>query len=120
MGQLKSDGKAINVVAPAGIIPFGELVRIDGWNGITLGELVAADTERAMALEVSSERIWYVSIPAAVVAPKGTYLYWTAGAGYKTGAADLAAAVVGSPVALVEEAVDANDIAGLRVLNVGP
>src|SRR4249920_290727 len=114
MGQLKSDGKAVNVpVVPAGQYNFGELFRINGWNGIAMKTVNTADTIRAMALEVSSERIWYVLIPVA--AAQGVYLYWTAGAGTKRGDTDLTATVTGTPVAVVEEAKDGNNIVGIRV-----
>jgi len=121
MGQLKSDGKAVNVpVVPAGQYNFGELFRINGWNGIAMKTVNTADTTRAMAMEVSSERIWYFSIPAAVAAAQGAYLYWTAGAGTKRGDTDLTSTVTGSPILAIEEAKDANNVVGARVLNVGP
>lgn len=121
MGQLKSDGRAINVpVVPAGQYNFGELFRINGWNGIALKTVNTADTIRAMAMETSSERIWYVLIPVAVAAAQGAYLYWSAGAGTKRGDTDLSATVAGTPVCVVEEAKDANNVVGIRVLNVGP
>jgi hypothetical protein len=121
MGQLKSDGKAVNVpVMPAGQYNFGEMFRINGWNGIVMKTINTADTNRAAAMEISSERIWYFLIPAAVAAAQGAYLYWTAGAGTKRGDTDLSATVAGTPVLIVEEAKDGNNIVGARVLNVGP
>jgi hypothetical protein len=121
MGQLKSDGKAVNVPAvPAGQYNFGELFRINGWNGIMMKTVATADTNRAAAMEVSSERIWYCLLPAGVTGTLGQYLYWTAGAGTKRGDTDLTATVTGTPVAVVEEAKDGNNIAAIRVLNVGP
>ena len=69
MGQLKSDGRAINVAGvPAGQYNFGELFRINGWNGVMLKTVNTADVTRNAAMEVSSERIWYFTIPAAVAA----------------------------------------------------
>jgi hypothetical protein len=121
MGQLKTDGRAVNVpVVPAGQYNFGELFRINGWNGIAMKTVNTADTIRAMAIEVSSERVWYFTIPAAVAAPQGAYLYWTAGAGTKRGDTDLSATVAGTPVLVVEEAKDGNNVIAARVLNVGP
>jgi hypothetical protein len=124
MGQLKSDGKATTgatFTAPGGqIINFGDLYRLNGWNHIALAKVAVADTVRAYGGEFSSERIWYVLLPAALNPAVGDYLYWTAGAGFKRGDTDLAAAVVGSPVAKVEEAKNANGYAAIRVLNVGP
>lgn len=118
MGQLKSDGRAVNVTFAAGVITFGDLYRVDGWTGIALEDFASGESPRAGALEVSSERIWYIKIPAAVVAPRGTLLYWTAGAGMKRGDTDLTATVTGSPVVKVEEAVDANDWCAVRVINI--
>lgn len=125
MGQLKSDGKAINVTVPAGEVEFGELYSIGAafgtrWNGIALSPVASGDTKRDIAMEVS-ERIWYVELPAGVTGAKGTYLYWTATGAFKTGSTDLTeTATTTAPCAIVEEAKDANNIAGIRVLNVGP
>jgi len=122
MGQLKGDGRAINVpVVPAGQYNFGELFRINNWNGIILKTINTADAIRAAAMEISSERIWYVLMPAAVAAAQGDYLYWSSGAGTKRGDTDLVVtAVVGSACCKVEEAKDGNNIVGIRVLNLGP
>lgn len=121
MGQLKHDGKATQggFTAPAGDFPFGDLFRINGWNGIALTHIAAADTVRSLDLEIS-ERVWYVKLPAGVAGTQGTYLYWTAGAGLKRGDTDLTATATGTPVAIVEETKDANNYAAIRVLNVGP
>lgn len=122
MGQLKSDGRATQggFTWPAGTFTFGDMYRLNGWNGVILKNIAAADTVRVADMEISSERIWYVKLPAAVAGTQGQYLYWTAGAGLKRGDTDLTATVTGSPVAIVEEAKDANNYAGVRVLNVGP
>lgn len=122
MGQLKSDGRATlnGFTWPAGVITFGDMYRLNGWNGIALKNIAAADTLRVADMEISSERIWYVKLPVAVAGTQGTYLYWTAGAGFKRGDTDLTATVTGSPVAVVEETKDANNYAAVRVLNVGP
>jgi hypothetical protein len=121
MGQKKSDGKATNVAPyPAGQYNFGEFFRINGWNGIAMKTVNTADTARNAAFQIDTESIWYVTIPAAVTGAVGDYLYWTAGAGTKRGDTDLTATVTGTPVAKVEEAKDANNIAGIRILNVGP
>ncbi|SRR6266542_5490166 len=119
MGQLKSDGRAINVVIPSSTaITFGELYRIDGWTGIAMKTIAATDTDKNMSFEVSSERIWYVKLPAGVTAARGTRLYWTTGSGFKAALTDSSESVVGSVMAIVEEAKDANDYAGVRVVNV--
>lgn len=121
MGMLKSDGKATNVVAPSGVWNFGELARIGSWNGIVMKDVAAADTARGMALEIS-ERIWYVTIPN-IAATKGLLLHWTTGgseaAGYR-GQTALQIAANGPACCIVEEGKDANHVAGIRVLNLGP
>jgi len=117
MGQLKSDGRAINVTFPAGTINFGEVYRIDGWTGIAMKDVAAGDTIRTGAMEVASERIWYVKVPAGVNGARGTMVYWTAGAGFKSGQTDLSSTVAGAPVAKIEEVRDGNGYAALRLLN---
>lgn len=123
MGQLKGDGKATTgavFTAPAGVINFGDLYRLNGWNHIALQKIASTDTVRAYGGEISAERIWYVLLPGALNPAVGDYLYWTAGAGFKRGDTDLTATVTGSPVCKVEEAKNANGYAAVRVLNVGP
>lgn len=123
MGQLKHDGRATQggVTAPAAqAITFGDLYRINGWNGIAMKTIGASDTIRTMDMEIAPDRIWYIKVPAAMSPAVGDYLYWTAGAGFKRGDTDLATAVVGAPVAKVEEVKDTNNFAAVRVLNVGP
>lgn len=123
MGQLKSDGRASSggYTAPAGqVISFGDLYRLNNWNHIALASIGASDTVRAYGAEYAPDRIWYVKVPAGLAPSVGDYLYWTAGAGFKRGDTDLAAAVVGSPVCKVEEAKNSAGYVALRVLNVGP
>jgi hypothetical protein len=122
MGQLKHDGRATQggYTWPAGTYAFGDLFRLNGWNGIILQSIAAGDTVRSAGMEISSERIWYVKFPAALNPAVGDYLYWTAGAGIKRGDTDLTATVTGSPVCKVEEAKNANGYAAVRVLNIGP
>ena len=120
MGQLKHEGRATQggFLAPAATnIVFGDLYRIDGWNGAALKAIAAADTVRTLDLEISAERIWIIKLPVALNPAKGDALYWTAGAGFKRGDTDLAAAVVGSPAAKVEETKDANHWCAVRILN---
>lgn len=118
MGQLKSDGRAIDVTYPAGVITFGDLYRIDGFTGIALVDLASGETPRAGALEIASERIWYVKTPAAVGdGARGDRLYWSAGAGFKRGDTDLTETVTGTPVAIVEEIRDANGWTAVRLVN---
>lgn len=122
MGQLKHDGRATQggYAAPAGqALTFGDLYRINQWNGIALKTIGSADTLRNLDFEIAPDRVWYVKLPAALNPALGDVLYWTAGAGFKRGDTDLAAAVVGSPVCKVEEVKDANGYAAVRVLNLG-
>lgn len=121
MGQLKHDGRATQggYTWPAGTYTFGELFRLNQWNGIILKTIAAADTVRVADMEIAPDRVWYVKLPAALSPAIGDVLYWTAGAGVKRGDTDLAAAVVGSPVCKVEETKDANGYAAVRVLNLG-
>src|SRR5262245_24315306 len=122
MGQLKHDGVATQggFAAPAATaITFGELYRINQWNGIALKAIGASDTLRNLDFEISPARVWYIKLPAALSPAIGDVIYWTTGAGFKSGATDLSATVSGSPCAKVEEVKDANGYAGVRVLNIG-
>lgn len=121
MGWLKHEGDAVDVSAPAGEdLTKGELYRIDGWTGIAMSTVLHTDPELGLALEVSN-RIWYVELPAGVTGARGDSLYWSAGAGFKAGSTDLVAtgALGQQPCAIVEEAKDTNNIAAIRVLNLG-
>jgi hypothetical protein len=123
-GQLKHDGRATlgGVTVPAGDFYFGELFRISGWTGIILKTVLTADTDRNADFEIAPDRIWYIPIPAAVAGTKGQYLYWTtaAAATLQRGDTHLTATVAGVPCVLVEEAKDGNNIAAVRILNIGP
>lgn len=121
MGQLSHDGRATDggFTFPAGTINYGDLYRLNGWNGIAMKTIAAGDTVRTADMEISSERIWWVLLPAGLTPAVGDPLYWTAGAGFKRGDTDLAAAVVGAPVCKVLEAKNSNGYARVRVLNVG-
>lgn len=119
MGNLKHEGDAVDVVAPAGQEIFkGELYRIDNWNGIAMSHVLPTDPELGFAMEVR-RRVWYVQLPAATAAARGDVLYWTAGTGFKRGSTDLSATVAGAPACKVEEAKDGNNIAGIVPLNIG-
>lgn len=124
MGQLKHDGRATlgGVTWPAGVITFGDLYRVDGWTGIAMKSIASADTDRSADMEIAPDRIWYINCPAALNCTKGQYLYWTtaAAATFQRGDTHLTASVNGAPCAIVEEAQDANDVAAIRVLNIGP
>lgn len=121
MGNLKHEGDAIDVVSPQTVdITKGELYRVDGWNGIAMSTVLTTDPEAGLALEVSN-RIWYIAVPAGLAAARGDVLYWSATEGFKVGGTDLVAAGTAGalgPACKVEEAKDANNVAGVRVLNV--
>lgn len=117
MGNLKQKGKAINFVAPAGwTVIKGELYRVDAWNHIALSTVLPTDPELGYAGEVS-EDIWYVQLPSGLTANKGDILSWPNANATNVGILSL---TTGSahPACKVEEAVDANNIAGIRVLNI--
>lgn len=122
MGQLKHDGRATQggFTWPAGTYTFGELFRLNQWNGVILKTVASTDTVRNADMEIAPDRVWYVKLPAGVTPALGDFLYWTAGAGTKRGDTDLTATPTGSPVAKVEEIKDANGYAAVRILNVGP
>jgi Uncharacterized conserved protein (DUF2190) len=121
MGHKISDGKAIDIQAPAAqVMNKGDLYRVNGWTGIAMNTVLAADTDRGLALEVSSEHFWKVKLPAAVTPAVGDLLYWTAGAGFKKGDTDLTATITGTAVAKVLETKNANGYATVRVLNNAP
>lgn len=91
MGRKITDGRAIDVVAPAAqLIEKGELYRIDGWTGFAMDQIDATEVDRAFALEVC-ESLWRVKVPAATAAARGDFLGWTTGAGFKKGSTDLSA-----------------------------
>jgi hypothetical protein len=121
MGQLKGDGKATDQAVPdATAVTFGELYRLNGWNCIASENVTAQTPGPVISWEISSERIWYVKIPA-IAAAKGDYLFWATGAGFKKASTDLVISGTGGatgPACKVEEAIDANGYAGVRVLNV--
>jgi hypothetical protein len=121
MGQLNSDGVATDggFTFPAGVYNFGDLYRLNNWNGICLANIAAADTVRSADMEISPARTWWVLLPAGLNPAVGDPLYWTTGAGIKRGDTDLAAAVLGAPVCKVLKAKNANGYACVRVLNVG-
>lgn len=121
MGNLKHEGKAVDVVAPASTtILKGELYRINKWNGIAMAGVLPTDPSLAFSME-ASERIWYIKIPSGVAAARGDVLWWSATETFKAGPSDLVITGTSNaigPACKVEEAVDANRIAAVRVLNI--
>jgi hypothetical protein len=124
MGQLKSDGRATlgGMTWPAGVITFGDLYRLNGWTGVALKNIAAADVDRNADMEIAPDRIWYVKLPAGVAGTLGQYLYWTtaAAATFQRGDTNLSVTAAGQACCVVEEAKDANNYAAVRILNNGP
>jgi hypothetical protein len=120
MGMKKTEGGAVNIVAPGSTaMAFGELYRVDGWTGLALRTVTATDTERGLALETDCNSVWYFSIPSGLAAARGDLLWWATGTGYKVGATDLVAAGTSGatgPAVKVEEAVDSSFVIAGRVM----
>jgi len=117
MGHLYSDGKAIDVVAPAGTINFGDMYRIDGWTGFAMDTILPADVDRGMALEIS-ERIWKIKLPAGITPVVADHLDWDAvGVTFKAGDTNLVIAGAGVlGVAKVLVVKNANGYAAVQLL----
>lgn len=127
MGQLKHDGRATleGITWPAGVITFGDLYRVNGWTGVAMNNFASGESPRVGAMEIAPDRIWYVKFPSALNSVKGDYVAWASAtaATFQRGDTNLEAFVLAThkfPCALVEEAADAADYAGIRILNVGP
>lgn len=119
MGRKASDGKAVDVVAPAGQYDFGELFRIDGFTGVALSTINTADTDRGLALEVS-DCIWWFKVPVGVGTTRGIFLYWASGAGVRRGDTHLqatAGTAGDQPVGKVETVRNANGYAAVKLFN---
>lgn len=118
MGRKKTDGEAVDVVAPAATaVQKGELVRIDNFSGFALDDITTTEVDRGLALEVS-QAIWKVKVPVGTCATRGNYVQWSAGAGFKTSATDLAdgtaARALGS-IGMVEEVRNTNGYAAIKL-----
>jgi hypothetical protein len=120
VGRKASDGQAVDVQAPGATqIDFGELYRIDGFSGIALSKIGASDTDRGLALEVSSS-IWWVKTPAAVGVTRGAFVYWTSGTGFKKSSTDLSntAGTAGDqPIGKVETVRNSNGYAAIKLFD---
>jgi predicted RecA/RadA family phage recombinase len=116
MGNLIGDLKAVDVIAPAGIINKGDLYRISEFTGFALSQVNAADTDRGFSLEIAMNRHWKVKVAAGINPAVGALLYWTAGAGFKDGFLDLTAAVTGAPMVKVVEAKNAAGYLGVTLV----
>lgn len=122
MGRYISDGLSVDVEAPASThIEKGEFYRIDGWNGVAFDDVTASEVDRSVALDVSLA-LWRVKVPSGKAGTRGGYLFWTAGSGYKAGAAALVDAPVAADdvaCAKVEGVRNSDGYATIRVLNNG-
>jgi hypothetical protein len=120
MGHMLTDGKAIDVVAPAGTINFGDLYRISGWTGFALDAIAVGDTVRDLSLEIS-ERVWKVKLPAGITPVVGDHLAWDAvGTAFKIGDTNLViagAGVIGVCKVLMVK--NANGYAAVRLTQQG-
>jgi hypothetical protein len=72
-----------------------------------------------MAFEMDTNAMYSVKFPAALSPAVGDVVYWTAGAGFKRGDTDLAAAVVGSPAFKCLTTKNSSGYVIGRVLNIG-
>jgi len=105
-----SDGRAINIVAPKDV-KKGDFVHYKGWNGIAMETKSSGED---LAMEISTERLFYVTIPNSISdgdAALGKILY--------TDDSGVLTATAGSNMAALKvvEAVDANKVVGVRLLN---
>jgi len=120
MGRKASDGQAVDVQAPGATqIDFGECYRIDGFTGIALSQIGASDTDRGLALEVSSS-IWWIKVPAAVGTTRGAFLYWSSGTGFKVGGTALqntAGTAGDQPIGKVETVRNSNGYAAVKMFD---
>ena len=89
MGRKVTDGLAIDVTAPAGTVEFGEMYRIDNWTGFAMDEILPAETDRGLALDISMA-VFSCKVPVGVATVRGDFVNWTTGAGFKSGPTDLA------------------------------
>jgi len=115
MGHKYSDGKTVPIAAaPAGGFQAGRGYRANGWNGVA--ELDAAVGARA-DLTIDSNFMFWIKVPAAVAGAQGDVIYMPPAGG---AAETVATATATGNVAAfkVHEAKDANNVVGVRVLNV--
>lgn len=109
-----TDGRTINVVAPAGGVMAGRLYRINGWNGVAEVDAAAGET---FAMNIDPVFTFYIPMPSGVAAALGDVLYMPTASG-GTGATALTATATSNVAAVkVHQAKDANNIVGVRLLN---
>lgn len=110
-----SDGKTIDVVAPAGGVVKGRLYRISGFNGVAEVDAAAGAT---FALNIDPTAIFSILTPAAYAPAVGDVGYLPP-ASPQTGSTALTATATGNTAAVkVVTVPDANDYADVRLLNV--
>lgn len=120
MGHRLTDGKAIDVQAPAAtVINDGDLYRISGHSGFAIGDKDGVQTDLGMSLEVDKNAVWKVKLPGAVTPAVGDFLYWTAGAGFKKGDTDLTATITGAAIVQVLIAKNTAGYAAVRLTGLG-
>jgi len=102
-----SDGKAINVVAPK-VVKKDDFMRANGWNGVALETKASGEY---LAMEISSERFYWVTIPEGVTAEVGDILYSDNNGVLSNTNSD-------HPALKVVVKVDNNLVVGARILNI--
>lgn len=122
MGRKVTDGLSLDFTAPAATaIEEGEIYRVDGWTHFAVTAISATDANRNYAGDVS-EALYRCKVPAATAATRGSYLGWSAGAGFKKGDTDLVAiadadgSIPAGAVAKVEGVRNAGGYATLRLV----
>lgn len=109
-----SDGKTINVVAPAGGVVAGRLYRVDGWNGVPEVNAAAGET---FAMNIDPTYTFYILAPVGFTGARGDIGYMPPASG-GAGATALTATATSNVAAVkVHTAKDGNNIVGVRLLN---
>ncbi len=108
MAKKRTDGRAIDVVAPAAL-EKDTPVYIQGFHGFTMDR---AETGELVAIDVA-EQVWEFEVPAALTANKGDVISITTDGNHTIGAANAASSV---NFAKVVEAKDANNVVWAKQL----
>lgn len=108
-----SDGKSINVVAPAGGVVAGRMYRISNWNGVASDTVDAGET---FALQIDVDAEFIVPLPVAVGVAVGQIVYMPAAGG--TSATDATLTSSSNKAAMKVMSVrDGGGFASVRLLN---
>lgn len=105
--NLRSDGKAVDVVIPAGYakVTKGDLILAEGWYGVAMNDGVKGDT---IAIE-TTQREFVFTVGGSITAAKGDVLYLSnAGAITNTD--------TDTPVLKVTKAKDSNNVIWAKLL----